>query len=237
MDSMRTPFFVIAMVLILLAALGEAGSAAFLERQPGSIARLGASPPGYGIPAMALLDGLVFFTVGLMGLSMLLPKGIHAKLQGILTLIVSFLLLLGCIMTGFLIFTLILLMVGLLMAPIFGTAAYFAIYGHFDTGEAAAVLSVLMVLKLGLAICLVVAHPRFLENKGLVLIVLTTLLAQILTSFLHGFPPGFLVSITDAIAGLITVILTAVWSLVFLILSLISIYKALRVDRDLSGQA
>src|SRR6185503_6551445 len=197
MDSLRTPFFIVAMVLIRLAALGEAGSAAFLERQPGSISQLGASPPGWGIPAMALLDGLVLFTVGLMGLSMLLPKGIHAKLQGFATLIVSFLLLLGCIMTGFLIFTLLLLMVGLLLAPIFGTVAYFAIYGHFDTTEAAAVLSVLMLLKLGLAICLVVAHQRFLQNKGLVLIVLTTLLAQIVTSFLHGFPPGFLVSITD----------------------------------------
>jgi hypothetical protein len=167
---------------------------------------------------------------------MLLAKGIHAKLQGIVTLIVSFLLLLACILLGFLIFMLILLMVGLLLAPIFGTAAYFVIYGHFETGEAAAVLSVLMILKLGFAICLVLAHERFLQNKGLVLIVLTTLLAHIITSFLHGFPPGFLVSITDAIAGLITVILTAIWTVVFLVGSIISVVKALRVDRDLSGK-
>lgn len=236
MDSLRTPFFVVAMILIALTTLGEAGSAAFLERQPGPVAALGGSPPGYGIPSMAPLDGLIFFTVGLMGLSMILAKGIHAKLQGIVTLIVSFLLLLGCILLGFLIFALILLMVGLLLAPIFGTAAYFVIYGHFETGEAAAVLSVLMLCKLGFAICLVLAHERFLQNKGLVLIVLTTLLAQIITSFLHGFPPGFLVSITDAIAGLVTVILTAIWTIVFLVGSIISVVKALRVDRDLSGQ-
>jgi len=237
MDSLRTPFFIIAIVLIALATLGEAGSAAFLERQSDQLEALSGSPPGYGIPSMALLDGLLLFTVGLMGLSMLLSKGIHAKLQGIATLIVSFLLLLGCIVTGFLILTLILLMVGLLLAPIFGTAAYFVIYGHFETGEAATVLSVLMLCKLGAAICLVLAHERFLQNKGLVLIVLTTLLAQIITSFLHGFPPGFLVSITDAIAGLVTVILTAIWSIVFLVGSIISVVKALRVDRDLSGQA
>ncbi len=237
MDSLRTPFFVIAMILIILVTLGEAGSAAFLERQPNRLATLGADPPGYGIPAMALLDGLITFTVGLMGLSMLLPKGIHAKLQGILTLIVSFLLLIGLIVMGFLIFALILLMVGLLLAPIFGTIAYFAIYGHFDTSEAATVLSVLMLLKLGFAICLVLAHQRFLENKGLVLIILTTLLAQIITAFLIGFPPGFLASITDAIAGLVTVILTAVWSIIFLIGSIISVVKALRVDRDLAGRS
>ncbi len=236
MDSLRTPFFVVAMILIALALLGEAGSAAFLERQPGPVAALGASPPGYGIPAMAPLDGLIFFTVGLMGLSMILAKGIHAKLQGIATLIVSLLLLLGCILLGFLIFTLILLMVGLLLAPIFGTAAYFVIYGHFETGEAAAVLSVLMFLKLGFAVCLLLAHERFLQNKGLVLIILTTLLAQIITSFLLGFPPGFLVSITDAVAGLITVILTAIWAIVLLVGSIIAVVKALRVDRDLSGQ-
>lgn len=237
MDSLRTPFFVVAMILIALAALAEAGSAAFLERQPGPVAALGASPPGWGIPAMAPLDGLLCFTVGLMGLSMLLSKGLHAKLQGIATLIVSLLLLLACIVLGFLIFTLILLMVGLLLAPIFGTAAYFVIYSHFETGQAAALLSVLMLFKLGFAICLILAHQRFLENKGLVLLVLTTLLAQIITSFLHGFPPGFLVSITDAVAGLITVILTAIWTLVFLIGSIISVVKALRVDRDLSGQS
>lgn len=236
MDSLRIPFFVIAIILIALAALGEAGSAAFLQRQSGPVAALGGSPPGYGIPSMAPLDGLILFTVGLMGLSMILAKGIHAKLQGIVTLIVSFLLLLACIVMGFVIFALILLMVGLLLAPIFGTIAYFAIYGHFDTGESAAVLSVLMLLKLGFAICLILAHQRFLQNKGLVLIVLTSLLAQIITSFLQGFPPGFLVSITDAIAGLVTVILTAVWTVVLLVGSIISVVKALRVDRDLSGQ-
>jgi len=137
---------------------------------------------------------------------------------------------------GFAIFALLLLMIGLLLAPIFGTAAYLIVYGHFQTGSAAAMLSLLMVLKIAFAIFLVLAHERFLQNKGLVLLILTTLLAQIITSFLQGFPPGILVSITDAIAGLITVILTAIWSIFFLIGSIISVVKALRVDQDLSGQ-
>ncbi|HVR84200.1 MAG TPA: hypothetical protein VMU54_07815 [Planctomycetota bacterium] len=237
MDRLRLPFFIVAMILILLAALGEAGSAAFLSQSDSELRNLGGSAPGWGVPTMALLDGLIFFAVGLMGLSMILPKGIHAKIQGILTLIVSFLLLLGSVVMGFAILMLLLLMVGLLLAPIFGTALYLAVYGHFDTGAAAAMLSVLMLLKIGFAICLVLAHQRFLQNKGLVLLVLTTLIAQILTSFLQGFPPGILVSITDAIAGLITVILAVIWTIFFLIGSIISVVKALRVDKDLSGQA
>jgi hypothetical protein len=237
MDRLRLPFFIVAMILILLAALGEAGSAAFLGQSDSELRSLGGSAPGWGVPTMALLDGLIFFAVGLMGLSMILPKGIHAKIQGILTLIVSLLLLLGSVLLGLAILMLLLLMVGLLLAPIFGTALYLAVYGHFDTGAAAAMLSVLMLLKIGFAICLVLAHQRFLQNKGLVLLVLTTLILQILTSFLQGFPPGILVSITDAIAGLITVILTAIWTIFFLIGSIISVVKALRVDRDLSGQA
>jgi hypothetical protein len=237
MDRLRLPFFVVAMILILLVTLGEAGSAAFLSHSDSQLKNLGSSAPGWGVPTMALLDGLILFAVGLMGLSMILAKGIHAKIQGILTLIVSFLLLLGAILMGFSIFMLILLMVGLLLAPIFGTALYLAVYGHFDTGGASAILSVLMLLKLIFAICLILAHQRFLQNKGLVLLILTTLLAQIITGFLQGFPPGILVSITDAIAGLITVILTAIWTIFFLIGSIISVVKALRVDKDLSGQA
>ncbi len=236
MDRLRLPFFIVAIILIFLVTLGEAGSAAFLSQSDTELQNLGASAPGWGVPTMALLDGLIFFAVGLMGLSMILAKGIHAKLQGIVTLIVSLLLLLGCIVMGFVIFTLLLLMIGLLLAPIFGTAAYMIVYGHFETGTAAAMLSVLMLLKIGFAIFLVLAHERFLQNKGLVLLVLTTLLVQIITSFLQGFPPGVLVSITDAIAGLITVILTAIWSIFFLIGSIISVVKALRVDQDLSGQ-
>jgi len=236
MDRLRLPFFIVAIVLIFLVTLGEAGSAAFLSQSDSQLKNLGSSAPGWGVPTMALLDGLILFAVGLMGLSMILAKGIHAKIQGIVTLIVSLLLLLGCILMGIAIFTLILLMVGLLLAPIFGTAFYLAVYGHFDTGAAAATLSILMILKIVFAICLVLAHERFLQNKGLVLLILTTLLAQIITSFLQGFPPGILVSITDAVAGLITVILTALWTIFFLIGGVISVVKALRVDQDLSGQ-
>ncbi|HYF01609.1 MAG TPA: hypothetical protein VEJ18_21990, partial [Planctomycetota bacterium] len=129
---------------------------------------------------------------------------------------------------------LLILMVSLLLAPIFGTAAYFAIYGDFDRGRAAGLLSAFMLLKLVAAACLVLAHPRFLQNKGFVLILLTSLLAHVVTAFLHGLPPGFLVSITDAIAGIISAVLAAIWGLVLLVGSLPAVVKALRVDRDVA---
>jgi len=79
----------------------------------------------------------------------------------------------------------------------------------------------------------VFSHKRFLENKGLVLIILTSLLATVIISFLHGLVPSFLVSITDNIAAIITAILAAIWALFYLIGSIPAIIKVLRVDRAL----
>ena len=235
---LNVPLFAVGLVCIAIAVLGEVAASwvgTVGQKAGGELAALGAEAPGFGVPYLALLDGLVLFTFGLMGLSLVLPSGLHAKLQGIGTLIVSLLLLLGAIVLIFVTLALLIVMVSLLLAPIFGTAAYFAIYGDFARDRAAGLLSALMLLKLVAAVCLVLAHPGFLQNKGLVLLLLTSLLAQVITAFLHGFPPGFLVSITDAIAGLISAILAAVWSLVLLIGSVPAVVKALRVDRDLSG--
>jgi hypothetical protein len=233
---MIVPLFVVGLVCVALAVFGEVGSAwvAVAGKAGGDLKSLGASPPGYGVPYLALLDGLILYTFGLMGLSMLLPSGIHAKIQGIATLIVSLLLLLGSIALIIVTFIVLMLMVSLLLAPLFGTIAYFALYADFATGRASGLLSAFMILKLAAAVCLILAHPRFLQNKGLVLLLLTSLLAQVITSFLHGFPPGFLVSITDAIAGLITAILAAIWSVILLVGSIVSVVKAVRVDRGLA---
>ena len=240
------PLFVVGLVCVGLAVFGELGSSWVgmvneptdsLEDKAGvnaDLDALGTSPPGVGVPYLALLDGLILYTFGLMGLSMILPSGIHAKIQGIATLIVSLLMLLGSIALIIVTFILLILMVTLLLAPIFGTIAYLALYGDFATGKAAGLLSAFMLLKLTAAVCLILAHPRFLQNKGLVLLLLTSLLAHVITGFLHGFPPGILVSITDAIAGLITAILAAIWSIVLLIGSVISVVKAIRLDKGVA---
>jgi hypothetical protein len=83
-----------------------------------------------------------------------------------------------------------------------------------------------MALKIGFVVCLVLAHQRFLQNKGLVLIVLTSLLANLIISFLHNFAPGILVSITDAIGAIVVGILAVIWAIVLLVFASISIVRA-----------
>jgi VanZ family protein len=84
-----------------------------------------------------------------------------------------------------------------------------------------------MGLKLGFVVCLLLAHQRFLQNKGLVLLVLTSLLANLIIGFLHNFVPLPLVSITDAIGAIVVAILAVIWALVLLIFAIISIIKAI----------
>ena len=58
-----------------------------------------------------------------------------------------------------------------------------------------AALSLLMTLKLVFAVCLVLAHQRFLQNKGLVLIIITSFVAlpvslNLLKSAMRAAPSG-----------------------------------------------
>ena len=181
--------------------------------------------PGIAIRDMVLVDGVLLFTLVLISAGLFLPEAVQGKVQGIITIIFALLLLLAAI--GLLIAAVIklLLMVGMLLAVPFGTLAYLAIYGSFPRGTAAAILGVLFTLKLLAAGSLVVAHQRFLQNKGLVLILLTTLLANIIITFLHGLVPIILVSISDAIAAIIMTILGIVWAVALLIGGVVSLVK------------
>jgi len=218
-DTLRKPLFLIAVVLILIVLLIELGSAI--------LAGLSAEAHGMGIPYLALLDGLLVFTIILMACSLLIPDRIQGRIQGIATLIVSLIVIIVGIAKIFTAIGKLFLMLGLLLAPIFGTIAYLIIFAGFPRGEAAVSLSLLMTLKLFFAGFLVFAHQRFLQNKGLVLIVLTSLIATIIIGFLHGFVPGFLVSITDAVAAIIVAIIAIIWAIVFLVGSIISMVKAI----------
>lgn len=190
-------------------------------------------PPGLGIPSVALLDVLLVYTLALLALALLVPERIQGRLQGIATLVVSLLVLLAAIALILRAFGELLLMLGLLLAVPFGTLTYLAVYGSFATGAAAAVLSMSTLLKLGFAVVLVLAHQRFLQNKGLVLLILTSLVANLVVSFLHALVPRFLVSITDAVGAIIGGILAAIWAVVLLIGAVVAVIKALRVDRAL----
>lgn len=233
--ELRKPFFIAAVVLIVLIVLIELGSLGFLGPAAEAVPQYqDLSTPGFGIPYLALLDGLVLFTAVLMALSLVVPERFHGRVQGIVTLIFSLLMLLGSILLILIAVALLVLMVSLLLAVPFGTIVYMAVYADFGVGAARATLGSLMFLKLAFAVCLVLSHQRFLENKGLVLIILTSLLANVIISFLHGFVPGFLVSITDDLGAIVVGILAAIWALVFLIGSIPAVVKALRVDRALA---
>jgi hypothetical protein len=224
-DRLRTPFFIAAIVLICLAFALEIAYgplAGFLGSLVGED-----EPPGLGVPYLALVDGFVVMTVALMGASMFVPKPLHARLQGVVTLVISFFGCLGAIVLIFVALALLLFMIGLL-ASFFGALAYLALFGHFPRGTATAYLSVILLLKLAFAACLVLAHQRFVTNKGLVLLVLTSLLANIVVSFLHGLVPGVLVSITDAVAAIVVGILAVIWALILLIGSIPAILRAIR---------
>ncbi|MCC6802639.1 MAG: hypothetical protein IT319_07125 [Anaerolineae bacterium] len=184
--------------------------------------------PGIAISYMALLDGLVLFTVGLVGSRLVLNAGVQSRVQGCGTLILSIFLILACIGLFFLALIALLIMVALLLAVPFGTIAYLAIYGFFNRGGAGGVLSILLFLKIGFAVCLVIAQQRFLQNRGLVLLVISSLVANIVISFLHGFVPIILVSITDAIGAIVMAVCGCIWWILALIGAIPAVLRALR---------
>lgn len=229
LDQLRRPFFFLALALVILIVLVELASLALVGLGGAAAAHaaaLDAPTPGSGIPYLAMLDGEVLFTTVLIAASLFLPEAVHARLQGIATLVAALLFLLLSLFMLIKAVVLLVLMITLLLAPIFGTIAYFAIYAGFDKGGAAVTLSLLTLLKLGFAACLVLAQQRFLENKGLVAIVATSLVASLVLAFLHGLVPAFLVSITDMIGAIVIAVLALVWALFFLVGSVISIVKA-----------
>jgi hypothetical protein len=184
-------------------------------------------PPGSGIPAMALVDGIVVYGLVMLVLPMVVSQELLGRLSGLITLIFSIIMLIGA---GILIVTSLtktLIMVSLFTAAPFGTIAYLAIWGFFNRGGAAAILGVNMLLKICFAVCLVLANPRFLQSKGLVLMVLTSFVAVLVISFLHGFVPIILVSITDMLAALVIGVIAAIWSIVLLIGGIVGLVKAI----------
>ena len=184
MDQLRKPFFVAAVVLIIVIVLVEVGGGKALraklvktagpmreeftgvaglgnhmdEMDPGTLDKLSQGrPPGVGIPFLAFIDGLILFTTGLMGAQFVLGERVQGRIQGVVSLIVAVLVLLGAIVLIFITVAKLLLMIGLFLAIPFGTLVYLVIWGSFNTGAASATLGILLTLKLALAICLVLA--------------------------------------------------------------------------------
>jgi hypothetical protein len=227
-DIRKIPLIITA-ALLVVCVLIELSSAAFLKTDAADTAGVSntSDAPGLGIPYLALVDGLLAYTLIMMVLTFVLNANVQAKLQAVLTLILSFFLVLGSIVLIFVALAKLLLMVALFFAIPFGTIAYLAIWGDFPRGAAAAILSLLMLLKIIASICLPIAHQRFLVAKGLILMILTSFLCMIIVSFLHGIVPTPLVSITDALAAIIVGIIALIWGIVVLVGAIIATVQAL----------
>jgi hypothetical protein len=160
-------------------------------------------------------------------LSIVAPRGITGRAQGIVTLFFSCS---GC--TGALLainaaFILLMLMLSLLVAVPFGTIVYLAVWGDFARGAAAATLAIAMFLKILILILLVMAHQRFMQNKGLLVLIGLSLGLTWLVGFVHALLPIILVSIGDQVMTLVIAIVALIWFLLLLIGAVIATIKAI----------
>lgn len=254
MERLRLPFFLATLGLLLLVVLVELGTGVSLKTPQASIndltphlsefedvdrddvaEKLNAlergEPPGWAIPSMAVLDGLLLFNIGLMGLALLLPDRLHGRIQGIVTLIVTLLLAILSIVLIVLAILLLVVMTSLFLAPPWGTITYLVVWGFFERGGATAALGILLLLKIAALVCLVLSHQGFLKGKGLLAFFATSLVANVVVAFLHGIVPIFLVSITDVIGAIIVLVLGLIWAVLMLVGSIVSIVKVLRGSR------
>jgi hypothetical protein len=186
----------------------------------------GEQPPGLGIPYLALVDGLLLFTMLVMVLGMTPVKDKVARLQGIATLILMILFILGSVVLGLAALGKLVAMVSLFVSAPFGTITYLVLFGNFDTTGASVALALVMALKLFFCVQLVLGQQRFLQMKGLVALVLTSLLCTFIVGLLHGLVPSVLVSITDAIAAVILAVVAIIWALVLLVGSVVAVVRA-----------
>jgi len=225
MQPAKLIFFCLGAFAIVLAFAVEFGAQWLLV--PPSAA--GLDRPGIGISALAYLDLIFVYSLVLIGLDFLpVVPAVFARVQGILTLILSFLGLLGAIALAFLTFTLLMTMASLFLAAPFGTIAYLAIWGDFDTAGAKVVLSLTMLLKLAGIGMILFASMSFLKNKGFMLLTICSLGLSFVLGLLHALPPGFLVSITDALGALVITIVLIVWTIILLVGALFAILRAVR---------
>lgn len=224
--ELRLPFFIAACFCLLLAVLVEVAAADLLTQLTwGNVND--AATPGFAITTLALLDGLILYNLVWMLLSVVVPRAVTGRAQGCITLILSFFGCLGTLALIFAAFTLLMLMLALLVAVPFGTIAYLAAWGHFARGAASITLGIIMILKIAFLIFAVLAHQRFLQNKGLLVLVAVSMALTWLIGFVHAFLPIFLVSIGDQLMALIICIVAAIWLLMLLIASIIATIKAI----------
>ena len=251
--GLRTPLYVMAVIAAALVVASELALSLAVGGGPagvltGSVASpdLGVppgllasniisaeTPPGSGIRYLALVDGLLLFTVLLLGSSVVLSQRVYARAQGVVTLVVAVLWIIVSVLLALTALAKLLLMVGLFVAAPFGTIAYLIVWGSFPVGEAAVLLGLLLLLKLAFVGFLVVSQPRFLRVKGLMALLVASVVLQLVLGLIHGFLPRVVVSIGDELWALVTAVVAVVWAVVMLVMAIPAIVNAVRVSASL----
>ncbi len=226
--ALKLVIFAGGVLAILIAAGIVLGSGVLGDTAP-ELAGADVTPPGIGIKTLGIINLLLAYVLILMLLDNLpVWRKVAPRLQGIVTLIGTLVGLIASILIIIAALSLLLTMVAMLFAFPFGTIAYMALWGHFDTDASRTVLAIVMLLQVGGTVAILIVNPSLLKNVWLVLLVGSSLLLTVILGFLHAFPPSPLVSIADAIGAIIAGIFAAIWMIVFLIGALFAIVRALR---------
>jgi len=247
LGEVRRPLFFLACFALLLAVLVETGSSLALGgAAAGPVAAVAGgipgiepdmllgvdaeSPPGNGIGYLALIDGYLLFSVIMLGLSFLLSQRAYGRMQGIVTLIVSFCWIILSFIMALVAFVLLLVMFGLFVAVPFGTIAYLAIWGFFPVGQSAAVLGLLLFLKLVFVALLVLAQQKFLKAVALMIHIAVSFVLQLVLGIVQAWLPGIVVSLGDQLLALVFAIVSllgAIWAFIWTIPAVVN---AIRVS-------
>jgi len=247
--ELRRPLFVIATVLSAVVVMVELGLGALIGGgtagvlppdvaqasgvPPGSVtsAAVATQPAGAGIAHLALVDGLVLFTMLLIGSSLVVSQRLYGRYQGFVTFVVGVLWIVGALALAAVALSTLLLMIGLFVAIPFGTIVYLIVWGFFPVTSSAVVLALLLFLKLLFMAALIAAQPGFLKVKGLVILVSLSMVLQLALGFIQQFLPSVVVSIGDQCWALVTTVVALVWAVVMTIGAVPGMVNAVRASR------
>lgn len=225
MDATKLGLFCLGLFAFAMAILGEFSLGAMIGRIEGAGTD---SAPGWGIRMLGLIDLALGWTLALMAVEIIRPMGPLAKVQGFVTLVLSIFGILAGLLLIFATLSLLILMVSLLLAFPFGTAAYMAAWAAFPAGAAQAILALLMTFKLiGIGL-LMVATPALLKNRGLLLLLGLSVGLTFLTGLLIGLVPGVVAAIADVLCALVSAVAGTIWMGVLLVGALGAILRAVR---------
>jgi hypothetical protein len=208
MLGFRTIPFIIAFVLMIVATLLEIVGMAF----------------GCAIGAMTAFDLLVLMTLSLIAAPLVIGNAATGRTQGVATLIMSLSIFSFAVIEIIVVIT----MLSLMLVSLYLILPYLVYYAVFPFGPVTALLPLIMIFKIAFAFTLVVAHPKFLENFGLVILVATSIGLGALVGILHALP-HIMVPIVDAVAGLLILIVAAIRALAFALGALPAIKKAVGI--------